>query len=181
MEYPVIYAGAAAGTVQVVPERDGLRFTADLSVHPNSVLRLYGCAPDGRALRVGVPQPTGAGLALTRFLSGQTLRTEGFAPDNPPEQYILADAAPHPSEPEQPQTAPAPAAQANLQPEKPPMRTGDPLVDAGLAAGTLTVSRADGGVTVSCPFIPGAACPLAFALTACTISDGQAILRLLSS
>ncbi|MDY5972063.1 MAG: hypothetical protein SPJ01_04220 [Butyricicoccus sp.] len=164
MEYPVIYAGAAAGTVQVVPERDGLRFTADLSVHPNSVLRLYGCAPDGRALRVGVPQPTGAGLALTRFLSGQTLRAEGFAPDNPPEQYILADAAPHPSEP-----------------EKPPMRTGDPLVDAGLAAGTLTVSRADGGVTVSCPFIPGAVCPLAFALTACTISDGQAILRLLSS
>ena len=56
--------------------------------------------------------------------------------------------------------------------------TGDPLIDAALENETVTLERRTDGFEVSCPFDPTAPSPLAFALTACTVINARAVLRL---
>lgn len=173
MDFILTDRGTPAGSGTLRRAGSCLELDAHCTQRTDAILRLYGTASDGRLLRIGVFVPDAQGaLRLHRRLTAETLRQAGFSLETPPTGFVLGqgDALPAPAQ----DTPPA----APMQPP-PPHLTGDPLLDALLDAGQAQAGRApDGRLTVCCPFQPGAACPMAFALSACRITGQQAILTL---
>ena len=150
--FPVFYQNRAVGTVALEQWQNGVCFDAICSVEEAPILRLYG-ERDGNFLPIGVLAPQGDVLQIRRTLSQQTLREHGFA-DMLPRQFLLS--------------------------EQPPQseRTGDRLIDAALQNGAVTLQHTADGFEISCPFDPSVPSPLAFALTACTVIERRAVLRI---
>lgn len=166
--------GPDARTIRIgvlEPDADGLSLTRLLTAE---TLRTAGYAldtlPETYELSDGMAAVRPAALPEPAYTVSESGPVE---PASAGETPIVTPAVPDPLAPVSslvPASAPVPAAL--------PPRTGDALVDAGIADGVLTSARTADGICVSCPFTPGAACPLAFALTACTVSDGCAVLHL---
>lgn len=150
--YEVLYQNRPVGRVTVGQAPGGVRFDAVCTLEGEPVLRLCG-GRDGKTLRIGVLAPHAGYWHIGRTVSLQTLRDAGF--DRLlPDTYWLTD-----------RSCPCPS-------------TGDPLLDRALRAGTVRMSQVSEGAEFSCPFDCGSPSPLAFALTACTVRDGRAVLSL---
>lgn len=152
----VCYLGRTVGQVQVEVQTDGVRFTSECRVQTDQILRLYGLRDGCAPLRIDVAEPVGEGLHVGRTLSWHALRTAGYAADCLPARYVLdagdgSGLIDHPV-------------------------TGDGKLDALIVRGAASCQAEGQGFHIQAPFAPGKACPLAFALTACTVTDGQAIL-----
>lgn len=150
--FDIRYQGQTVGRVTVRQAAGGVRFDAVCTLDGSPVLRLCG-GRNGRTLPIGVLAPHAGYWHIGRTLTRQTLREAGFG-DSLPDAYWLSDRA------------------------APPEATGDPLLDAALLAGTAALRRTENGLEVSCPFDPAQPSALAFALPACTVENGRAVLRL---
>ena len=188
MNGTVSYRGTAVGTVDVVETVRGLRFTAKCRRIPDTIVRLYAAADKG-ALRIGVLEPQGAELTLTRELTHDALRQAGVS--KTPSVYWLDDGAPGciPFEgPEKMQKEQFQGLSGSSQPqeektspsEDPPFSSPnlhDELLEAAVQRGSVACVRLSDRWRLSCPFNGGES-PLAFALTACRIEDACAVLEL---
>lgn len=153
------YRGQMVGRVQVDVRDDGVYWQAECQVQTDKILRLYGLRDGCAPLRIDVAEPVGDSLRVQRVLSWHTLRTAGYAADCLPTRYVLDDGD-----------------GSGLADDQPTV-TGDAKLDALIARGKVQC-RSDGdGWQVYAPFAAGRECPFAFALTACTVTDGQAVLR----
>ena len=154
MEQDVVYGGGKVGRVCLTRQAQGVCWDASCAAPADAgVLRLYGMCPGRPPLRIGVLEPQAGVLRLTRTLSWDTLRRAGYDAGCLPEQYVLADGA------------------------QPPACTGDGRLDALIASGAAQCRPQAGGWQVCVPFRAGEECPLAFALTACALCRGQAVLH----
>lgn len=150
--YEVLYQNRPVGRVTVGQAPGGVRFDAVCTLEGEPVLRLCG-GRDGKTLLIGVLAPQAGYWHIGRTVSFQTLRDAGF--DRVlPDAFWLTD---------RPMQCPV---------------TGDPLLDGALRAGTIEMTKTADGADFSCPFDCRAPSPLAFALTACTVRDGRAVLSL---
>lgn len=151
MKCPVFYEGKEVGWVNVQQEQSGVSWKTVCKVDTLGVLRLYGLRAGREPLRIGVLEPEEDGtLHLDRLVSQGELEAIGY--DTPPETYILSENG-----------------QGNLH-------TGDAKLDTYIDRGQAECRLCDGRICVCVPFAPGKACPLAFALTACSIQNGEAVL-----
>lgn len=148
MQAPVEYRGQQAGFVQVEQDARGLRFEAVCHAPGGRVLRLYA-AEQGRPLRIGVLEPNGGALGLSRRWSPETMRGMGIS--RPPARFYLDDGEP------------------GCLPQADPARSvlAPPPLAAAVARGAARYDEA--GNCLTAPFVPGQAHALDFALTACTI------------
>ena len=105
------------------------------------------------------PNQWGMVCAYERTLSWYALRTAGYTADNLPTRYVLD------------------AGDGSGLAESRPAVTGDAKLDALITSGVVRCQPEAGGFCIQAPFAAGRACPLAFALTACTVTDGQAVLH----
>lgn len=154
MEQDVVHGGSKVGKVCLNQQGQGVCWDVRCAGQPgDGVLRLYGMRPGKLPLRIGVLEPQGGGLRLKRTLSWETLRQAGYDADCLPEQYVLADGA------------------------GPPACTGDSHLDALIASGRAECRPQEDGWQVCVPFRAGKECPLAFALTACKLYQGEAVLH----
>ncbi len=153
MKFPVFYEGKEVGWVDAEQENYSASWEAACKVETEGVLRLYGIKTDRQPLRIGVlePVPEEGTLHLCRSISKSEMEAAGY--DTLPEAYILTETG-----------------QVSLH-------TGDAKLDALVDAGQAVCRLCDGKICVSVPFKPGEACRMAFALTACTIQNGEAVLR----
>ncbi len=150
--YDVFWENKPVGKVTATTMSGGVRFDAVCMLAGRPVLRLFG-AREGRYLPIGVLAPHDGCWHIGRTLSRQTLSEYGFG-DSLPKQFLLAE--------QMPQEA----------------WTNDPLLDAALRSGMADLSRSDRALVISCPFEPTQPSPLSFALTACRVIQGRAVLEL---
>lgn len=150
--YEVLYQNRSVGRVTVGQAPGGVRFEAVCTLEGEPVLRLCG-GRDGKTLLIGVLAPQAGYWHIGRTVSFQTLRDTGFDSILPDTFWLIDRQAPSVS-------------------------TGDPLLDGALRAGTIAMTQTADGTDFSCPFDCRAPSPLAFALTACTVRDGRAVLSL---
>lgn len=170
MGFTVRRKGEAVGTVAVTENARAVTFEVRCpKYYTLEVLRCYGVAVGAAPpLLLGVLEPEGGGLYLRRTLTRQSLAQAGFGAALP-QSYELAGAndtvetPPEPVRREAECPPPAPP-QAPL-----PIETGDPLIDAAAAAGSVQVERDGARLKVACIFDPCAPCPLAFAFTGCRV------------
>lgn len=166
MQERVTYRGQPAGMVQIEEQPQGMCWKVECSPVSEVVLRLYGLRENCAPLRIGVLEPEGQTLTLRRVLSWQTLNDAGYDRTQLPDKYVLDDGQPGCLEIVQ-QNDPAL-----------PVLTGDAKIDALADAGQVRCVRQEQGWKVYAPFVYGQETPIAFALTACTVNNGQAILHL---
>ena len=150
--YDIFYGSKPVGKATMTESAGGIRIDAVCYLEGDAVLRLYGTR-NGHFLPIGVLVPHDGCWHIGRTLSRQTLREHGFE-NILPAQFLLSEHRPQCSS------------------------TGDPLIDALLGQESVTVQHTADGIEISCPFDPTAASPLAFALSACTVIDARAVLRL---
>lgn len=155
----VSYRGKTVGQIQVEVQDNGVRFVAECRVQTNDILRLYGLRDGCAPLRIDVAEPVGDSLRVQRTLSWYALRTAGYTADSLPTRYVLD------------------AGDGSGLAESRPAVTGDVKLDALIMSGVVRCQPEDGGFCIQAPFAAGQACPLAFALTACTVAAGQAVLH----
>lgn len=154
MKCPVFYKGKEVGWVLAEQEGCRISWEAACKVETAGVLRLYGMQADREPFRIGVMEPEEDGtLHLSRTVSQSEL--EGAGCDTLPDTYLLSENGQVGSG----------------------LHIGDAKLDALIDSGQAVCRLDDGRISVSVPFTPGKACPMAFALTACTIEDGKAVLR----
>ena len=143
MQLTIDYRGHPVGTL-TIDAKQGLSFHAVCTCHTERILRLYGIW-NGKSIRIGVLEPGAQYLTLQRHWTTQTMRSldiQGF----PQSCYLddgLSDCFPSSTELET-------ASQTSCSPVKATSQIDDCL---------------------SAPFIPGASCSLAYALTACVIHE----------
>lgn len=152
MKCPVFYQGEQVGWVLTEQVSGCVRWEAVCRVETNRVLRLYGRQAEREPFRVGVMEPEdGGNLHLCRKVWQSELEGAGYAAL--PNTYFLGEQG-----------------QERLH-------TGDAKIDACIDSGQVVCRLCDGVVCVSAPFSSAEPCPLAFALTACTVEQGRAVLR----
>lgn len=153
MKCPVFYKGKEVGWVLTEQKDCRVSWKAACKVETDGILRLYGVQTDREPFRVGVMEPGEDGtLYLSRTVSQSELAGAGY--DTLPDTYLLSENG---------QVASG-------------LHTGDAKLDALIDSGQAACRLCDGSLSVSVPFVPGKACPMAFALTACTIENGKAVL-----
>lgn len=164
MEQQVTYRGKPVGVVQIEEQAQGMCWSVQCSLVSQAVLRLYGLGAQAEPLRIGVLEPEGNVLTLRRVLSWQTLRDAGYERIRLPDSYVLDDGTP--------------GCLDRVDDHTSKVLTGDVRIDALAASGQVKCVRQDKGWTVYAPFVSGREMPMAFALTACAVRDGQAVLCL---
>lgn len=115
------------------------------------ILRVWGIRDGAQPLLIGVAEPDGDGLAVSRTMSRQYLASLGYT--ELPEQYVAGVRAPELAE---------------------MPHTDDPLVRQAMQDGTVSVRREEGVDVLSCTFEKNHAFPLAFACCCCTVQGGRA-------
>lgn len=157
MEYPVMYEGQTVGTVRVTEEPCRICWEATCELDTPAILRLYMVGEE--PFRIGVLEPDkNHVLRLERAAPKSELQAAGYDPL--PERYVLSQHG-----------------EGLDTPFRKQAFTGDGKLDALIERGQAHCDASQGGRTVRIPFVWGQACPMAFALTACEIRDGQAILH----
>ncbi len=160
MKYPVMYQNQAVGTVSIEEETYRVSWDAVCRVDTACILRLYAVKVGLEPLRIGVLEPDAenAGvLRLCRAIPRSELQAAGYDPL--PQSYVLAENG------------------RGLTEGKHDAHTGDAKLDALIDRGQARCYTEAGKACVCVPFEWGKACPMAFALTACRIWGGQAILE----
>lgn len=182
MRTEVEYAGQPAGWIEWEQDAFGVQASLDCAVPDEAaLLRCYGRTA-GEPLLVGLPEPIEGRLRLTRHLSRETLKAAGCA-EHPPEGFYLSETAqpaffaaekalPDDSPPEPAHGDPAAERTAPAA-----VHTGDEVLDALLASGTVAAALDGGAVELRCPFSSDEPFALAPGFALCRVENGQAILR----
>ncbi len=160
MKYPVMYKDQTVGRVSIEEETCRVSWDAVCHVDTASVLRLYAVKSGLEPLRIGVLEPDAehAGiLRLCRAIPRSELQAAGYDPL--PQSYVLSENG------------------QGLNVASNKIHTGDAKLDALIDRGQASCDTMAGETCVCVPFEWGEACPMAFALTACKVQNGQAILR----
>lgn len=160
MEFQVSYRGQTVGQVDVAQTAHGVSWNAWCSLQTAEVLRLYGLRAGRPPLRIDVAEPAGGGLRVRRTMTWNAVEQMGYSRACLPDIYVL-DGADGSGIDDACRTV-----------------TGDRRIDALIASGTVSCDPAGDGWRIGTRFSPGQACPLAFALTACSIREGCAVLNL---
>ena len=90
MQAEVRFRGSAVGRLEWLPDAYGVRIDLDCAIPCDLLLRCYAAADGARPLLVGLPEPVGGRLRLTRHLSRETLKTAGYANQQPSDFYLSA-------------------------------------------------------------------------------------------
>lgn len=177
MRAAVNYAGEQAGWLLWEPDAYGVQIEVDCEMPPDApLLRCYG-ETGGAPLLVGLPAPENGRLRLRRHLSKETLKAAGCM-DGPPTAFYLAehplqkdDAVPHAKQPPQ-------DAELSQAPDdaRPPLRTGDAVLDALLDGGEVRAERRQEGLRLHCPFASDRPFALAPAFVLCRVEGDKAML-----
>ena len=69
MQAEVRFRGSAVGRLEWLPDAYGVRIDLDCAIPCDLLLRCYAAADGARPLLVGLPEPVGGRLRLTRNLS----------------------------------------------------------------------------------------------------------------
>ena len=117
-----------------------------------------GCKPE--------PEETAAAEQPPELNLSAQAGAEAGAASQPPESGLSAQAGAEAGAASQPSK---PSLSAHLQ-------TGDALLDALIAAGKAECTKEGEMLLVRTPFLPGQQNPMNFALTACHLEDGNAVL-----
>ncbi len=177
MRAAVNYAGEPAGWLIWEPDAYGVQIEVDCAMPPDApLLRCYG-ETGGEPLLVGLPAPENGRLRLRRHLSKETLKATGCMNDLPKAFYL----AEHPhqkdaaaTETEQPLQADVPSQTSDNA--KPPLQTGDAVLDALLDGGEVQAERRQEGLRLHCPFASDRPFALAPAFVLCRVERDEAIL-----
>lgn len=177
MRAAINYAGEPAGWLIWEPDAYGVQIEVDCVMSPDApLLRCYG-ETDGEPLLVGLPAPENGRLRLRRHLSKETLKTAGCM-DNPPKAFYLAE---HPQQKSDTSTREERPSQEDAPPQvsdnaKPPLQTGDEVLDALLDAGKVHAERRQEGLRLRCPFVSDRPFALAPAFVLCRVEGDEAVL-----
>lgn len=177
MRAAVMYAGEPAGWLIWEPDAYGVQIEVDCAMPPDApLLRCYG-ETDGEPLLVGLPAPENGRLRLRRHLSKETLKTAGCMND-PPAVFYLAE---HPKQKNDTAMETEQSVQDDAPPQasdnaKPPLRTGDAVLDALLDGGEVHAERSPEGLRLHCPFASDRSFALAPAFVLCRVEGDEAVL-----
>lgn len=170
MRTAVYFEGRRAGSLDWRQEPGGVRAVLDCELCSACILRVYAETEGAAPLYVGLPEPQGGRLRLTRRLSAETLHRAGWEGKTPERVYLAEKPLPR-TEPPEPQSAP------RVEPPRiEPPRTGDAVLDALIEAGAVSAERTENGVCLSCPFSPHEPFALAPAFVLCRAERGRAVL-----
>ncbi len=148
----VIHDGRPWGEIEVQPQQDAVRFHATGALPKyGEILRVWGCGQGRAPLLIGVAEPDGDQLSVSRTLSKQYLASLDYWPALP-EQFCAGVAPPT---------------------EKPSM---SPLLRRILRQDGVEKKRDGDYFRLSCVFSADHAFPLAFAFCCCTVRNGRAAL-----
>ena len=171
MRAEVTFDGAPVGTLDWRADSRGAEVTLDCVCCGERILRVFAESWGAGTLYVGLPEPQGGRLRLTRRLSAETLHRAGWEGKTPERVYLAEKPLPR-TEPPEPQSAPRVE-----PPPVPPVRTtGDEVLDALIEAGAVSAERTENGVCLSCPFSPHEPFALAPAFVLCRAERGRAVL-----
>ena len=172
MRAEVTFDGAPVGTLDWRADSRGAEVTLDCVCCGERILRVFAETEGAAPLYVGLPEPQGGRLRLTRRLSAETLHRAGWEGKTPERVYLAEKPLPR-TEPPEPQSAPRVE-----PPPAPPVRTtGDEVLDALIEAGAVSAERTENGVCLSCPFSPHEPFALAPAFVLCRVEGKTASLE----
>lgn len=175
MRTAVNYAGEPAGWLIWEPDAYGVQIEVDCAMPLDApLLRCYG-ETDGEPLLIGLPAPENGRLHLRRHLSKETLKAAGCVSE-PPKAFYLAE-HPHQKDAaatEQPLQDDVPTQTSDNA--KPPLQTGDAVLDALLDSGEVRAERRQEGLRLHCPFASDRSFALAPAFVLCRVEGDEAIL-----
>ena len=178
MQAEVRFRGSAVGRLEWLPDAYGVRIDLDCAIPCDLLLRCYAAADGARPLLVGLPEPVGGRLRLTRHLSRETLKTAGYANQQPSDFYLSAG--------EEEEVGRQSVSQQDASEQAPPpdarqterqLWTGDVVLDSLVERGELKAEAAEGTLCLRCPFAPDRPFLLAPAFGLCTVENGEAVLR----
>ena len=197
MRAEVTFDGAPVGTLDWRADSRGAEVALDCVCCGERILRVFAESGGAGTLYVGLPEPQGGRLRLTRRLSAETLHRAGWEGKTPERVYLAEKPLPR-TEPPEPQSAPrvepprtepprtgdavldalieAGAVSVEPPPVPPVRTTGDEVLDALIEAGAVSVERTENGVCLSCPFSPHEPFALAPAFVLCRAERGRAVL-----
>lgn len=177
MRAAVMYAGEPAGWLIWEPDAYGVQIEVDCAMPPDApLLRCYG-ETDGEPLLVGLPAPENGRLHLRRHLSKETIKAAGCV-SAPPKTFYLAE---HPKQKIDTATKTEQSVQDDASPQasddtKPPLRTGDAVLDALLDGGEVHAERSPEGLRLHCSFASDRSFALAPAFVLCRVEGDEAVL-----
>lgn len=176
----VNYQDRAVGTLEWKADTYGVQVELDCEMPcgPLTLLRCYG-QTDGAPLLIGLPEPKGGRLRLTRHLSRETLKSAGCL-HNPPYAFYLSENGNIAEREEQQEGSDndlVPEASAEQTAPEARLSTGDLVLDSLLEQGGIAQTAEQGGIELRCAFMPDKPFPLAPAFVLCTVQDGQAVLH----
>ena len=175
MRTAVYFEGRRAGSLDWRQESGGVRAVLDCELCSACILRVYAETEGAAPLYVGLPEPQGGRLRLTRHLSAETLHRAGWEGKTPERGYLAEKPLPR-TEPQTPRVEPEKRAPRTEPPCIEPPRTGDAVLDALIEAGAVSAVRTENGVCLSCPFSPHEPFALAPAFVLCRAERGRAVL-----
>ncbi|MGO5027486.1 hypothetical protein [Candidatus Agathobaculum pullicola] len=176
MRAAVEYAGKPVGWLLWEPDGYGVQIEVDCEIPSGApLLRCYG-EIGGAPLLVGLPAPENGRLRLRRHLSKETLKVAGCT-QGPPTAFYLAE-RPQQKENAVPQAEHPPQDTAPKISDhgKPPLRTGDAVLDALLDSGAVQAERIQEGLRLHCLFAPNRPFGLAPAFVLCRVEGDEAVL-----
>ena len=153
MQAEVRFRGSAVGRLEWLPDAYGVRIDLDCAIPCDLLLRCYAAADGARPLLVGLPEPVGGRLRLTRHLSRETLKTAGYANQQPSDFYLSAG--------EEEEVGRQSVSQQDASEQAPPpdarqterqLWTGDVVLDSLVERGELKAEAAEGTLCLRCPF-----------------------------
>lgn len=177
MRAAINYVGESAGWLLWEPDAYGVQIEVDCAMPSDApLLRCYG-ETDGEPLLVGLPAPENGRLRLRRHLSKEALKSAGCM-DNPPKAFYLAE---HPQQKSDTLTREERPSQEDAPPQvsdnaKPPLQTGDAVLDALLDGGEVHAERRKEGLRLHCPFASDRPFALAPAFVLCRVEGDEAVL-----
>lgn len=175
MRAEVTFDGAPVGTLDWRADSRGAEVALDCVCCGERILRVFAESGGAGTLYVGLPEPQGGRLRLTRRLSAETLHRAGWEGKTPERVYLAEKPLPR-TEPPEPQSAPRVEPPRVEPPRIEPPRTGDAVLDALIEAGAVSAERTENGVCLSCPFLPHEPFALAPAFVLCRAERGRAVL-----
>ena len=177
MRTAVEYEGKPVSWLLWEPDAYGVQIVVDCELPSGAppLLRCYGEIGD-EPLLVGLPAPEDGRLRLRRHLSKETLKAAGCI-ERPPMAFYLAE-RPRQKDDVMPQTEQSPQDEILQTPDhgKPPLRTGDAVLDALLDSGAVHAERIQEGIRLHCLFAPNRPFGLAPAFVLCQVKGDEATL-----
>ncbi|MGI6181108.1 MAG: hypothetical protein ACOYIE_03420 [Agathobaculum sp.] len=172
MQAEIWYENRSTGTLEWEYDPYGVRITLDCAKpgKEETLLRCYG-KTDGFPLLIGLPEPKGERLRLSRHLSRETLKAAGCLHRMPDFFYLSENGA----MPAQKENRAADALE-NKSPAA-AYTTGDAVLDRLLSEEEISCRQQDACLELRCTFRPDKPFALAPIFALCSVQKEDAVLR----